>query len=50
MCTCILADVNLLVCQRNTVHVFDLFCKKKTCMNLNLNIVNIHGDQRLSEY
>lgn len=46
---CIIADVNLLICQRNTMHVFDLFCKK-TCMNLTLDIVDIHGDQRFSEY
>lgn len=46
---CILADVNLLICQREIQCMYSIYFVK-TCMNLTLDIVDIHGDQRFSEY
>lgn len=46
---CIIADVNLLICQREIQCMYSIYCVK-TCMNLTLDIVDIHGDQRFSEY
>lgn len=30
--------------------MYSIYFVKKTCMNLTLDIVDIHGDQRFSEY